>query len=118
MLFDPRPRFLRGRRELGIMHKMDIIMAITSEGLNMNAGIELHMSRDEKACAGSLIEDIRSRAVMEKGSSRLVFPNGMGGDGLKILKRLQGVLGEDFEVAGGYLGDDMRFKHTFQYSVL
>ncbi|MCG8343120.1 MAG: FIST C-terminal domain-containing protein [Chlorobiales bacterium] len=92
-----------------------VIMAITSEGLNMHAGIGLHMSRDEEACARSLIEDIRSRAVIEKGSSLLVFPNGMGGDGLKVLKGLQGVLGEDFEVAGGYLGDDMRFKHTFQY---
>ena len=92
-----------------------VIMAIRSNVLSLFPGIGLHMSRGEDACARALIADIRSRAVIDEASSLLVFPNGMGGDGLRVLKGLQEILGGDFEVAGGYLGDDMRFKHTFQY---
>jgi hypothetical protein len=39
----------------------------------------------------------------------------MGGDGVKILEGLQEHLGTDFEIVGGYLGDDERFESTFQY---
>ncbi|MCG8376873.1 MAG: FIST C-terminal domain-containing protein [Chlorobiales bacterium] len=92
-----------------------VVMAIRSSGLAFHTGIGRRMSRDEDACARALIADILSRATTEDFSSLLVFPNGMGGDGLNVLKGLQGVLGRDFEIAGGYLGDDMRFKHTFQY---
>lgn len=92
-----------------------VVMAISSDELRFHTGIGKHMSRDEDACARELIADIRSRAVIEDASSLLVFPNGMGGDGLKMLKGLQSVLKGDFEISGGYLGDDMRFKHTFQY---
>ncbi|PWW82274.1 MULTISPECIES: FIST signal transduction protein [Prosthecochloris] len=92
-----------------------VVMAITSPMLTFDPGIGLHMSNDEDACARALIADICSGAVIEEASSLLVFPNGMGGDGLKVLKGLQDVLGKSFEIVGGYLGDDMRFKHTFQY---
>jgi hypothetical protein len=92
-----------------------VVMAITSSMLSFDSGIGLHMSNDEDACARSLITDIFTDAVMEEASSLLVFPNGMGGDGLRVLKGLQDVLGKNFEIVGGYLGDDMRFKHTFQY---
>lgn len=92
-----------------------VVMAITSPMLTFDPGIGLHMSNDEDTCARALIADICSGAVIEEASSLLVFPNGMGGDGLKVLKGLQDVLGKSFEIVGGYLGDDMRFKHTFQY---
>ncbi|WP_294345089.1 FIST N-terminal domain-containing protein [Prosthecochloris sp.] len=92
-----------------------VVMAITSSMLSFDSGIGLHMSNDEDACARSLIADIFTDAVIEEASSLLVFPNGMGGDGLRVLKGLQDVLGKNFEIVGGYLGDDMRFKHTFQY---
>lgn len=92
-----------------------VVMAITSPMLTFDPGIGLHMSNDEDVCARALIADICSGAVIEEASSLLVFPNGMGGDGLKVLKGLQDVLGKSFEIVGGYLGDDMRFKHTFQY---
>ena len=92
-----------------------VVMAITSSMLSFDSGIGLHMSNDEDTCARSLIADIFTDAVIEEASSLLVFPNGMGGDGLRVLKGLQDVLGKNFEIVGGYLGDDMRFKHTFQY---
>ncbi len=92
-----------------------VIMAIRSNVLSLLPGIGLHMSRDEASGAKALIKDISSRSVIDEASSLLVFPNGMGGDGLRVLKGLQEILGGGFEIAGGYLGDDMRFKHTFQY---
>lgn len=92
-----------------------VIMAIRSNLLHLHTGVGQHMSSDESACARSLIADIRSRALFDRSASLLLLPNGMGGDGLKVLKGLQEELGVDYEVAGGYLGDDMRFKQTFQY---
>ena len=99
----------------GFSEQSVVVMAICSSELMFHTGIGLHMGKGEDACARTLVADIRSRAVIKNAVSLLVFPNGIGGDGLNVLKGLQGMLGRDFEIAGGSLGDDMRFKHTFQY---
>jgi len=92
-----------------------VVMAISSQHVTFDTGIGLHMSRGEESCARELIEDIGLQTLLSKSSSLLVFPNGMGGDGLKVLKGLQKLLGSDYEISGGYLGDDLRFRQTFQY---
>lgn len=74
-----------------------------------------NMSQDEAACAASLVDDICSTVAVKDALSLLVFPDGMGGDGIRVIEGLHSVLGSGFEIVGGYLGDDERFESTFQY---
>ena len=91
------------------------IMAMSSDNLDFVTGIGQDMSKDEKACSKSLTKDLASKTELSKASSLLIFPNGMGGDGIKMIEGLQEELGQDFEIVGGYLGDDERFEQTYQY---
>ena len=92
-----------------------VIMALSSKTLKFTTGISKNMSQDETACGAALVSDIRNKISLKEAFSLLVFPNGMGGDGVKVIKGLHSVLGTGFEVVGGYLGDDERFENTFQY---
>ena len=92
-----------------------VVMALSSDKLDFVTGIGKNMSQDEAACAVALIDDIRSKTSLEEAMALFVFPNGMGGDGIKVIEGLHSVLGAEFEIVGGYLGDDERFEYTFQY---
>jgi len=61
------------------------------------------------------VEDIRRQTSLDDALSLLVLPNGMGGDGVKVIEGLHSALGPEIEIVGGYLGDDERFESTFQY---
>jgi hypothetical protein len=99
----------------GFLTESLVIMGLSSDRLDFATGIGLNMSQDEVACGAALADNIRNKAPFEEALSLLVFPNGMGGDGIKVIDGLHSVLGTGFEVVGGYLGDDERFKNTFQY---
>ena len=92
-----------------------VIMAFSNEELEFATGIGHDMSIDETSCSIEMANDILKKVAFDPNASLLVFPNGMGGDGLKVLDGLQLVLGKDFEITGGYLGDDEWFESTFQY---
>jgi len=92
-----------------------VLMALRSESLRFFSGIGTAMSDDERACGAALIEDLRRRTSLDEARCLLVFPNGMGGDGARVIEGLQSVVGEGFEVVGGCLGDDERFDNTFQF---
>ncbi len=92
-----------------------VIMALGSDKLDFSTGIGKHMSQGEAACGVALVDDIRSRSSFRDALSLLIFPNGMGGDGVKVIEGIHSVLGTGFEIVGGYMGDDERFQHTFQY---
>ncbi len=92
-----------------------VIMALGSDDLDFSTGIGKNMSHGEAACGVALVDDIRTKAAFKDALSLLIFPNGMGGDGIEVIKGIHSVLGTGFEIVGGYMGDDERFKHTFQY---
>ncbi|MCX6179068.1 MAG: hypothetical protein NT163_06860 [Chlorobiales bacterium] len=92
-----------------------VVMALSNEDLEFVTGIGQNMSSNETACSMEMANHILNKVAFDPNASLLVFPNGMGGDGLKVLEGLQLVLGKDFEITGGYLGDDERFESTFQY---
>ena len=92
-----------------------VIMGLSSESLDFTTGIGLNMSRDEVACGVALAEEIGKKRSLKQALSLLIFPDGMGGDGIKVIEGLHSVLGMGFEVVGGYLGDDERFENTIQY---
>ncbi len=92
-----------------------VIMALSSNTLKFTTGIGKKMSRDERVCGIALINDIREKTEVNKPLSLFVFPNGMGGDGVKVIRGIQSVLGNNIEIVGGFLGDDVKFENTFQF---
>ncbi len=92
-----------------------VIMALSSNTLDFVTGIGLNMRQDETACAVALADDISREIPMKETLSLLIFPDGMGGDGVKVIEGLQSVMGAGMEIVGGYLGDDENFGTTYQY---
>jgi hypothetical protein len=99
----------------GVSSGSVVIMAFAHDDLDFIAGVGHDMSADEKACSIAMVNDILAKTAFDPDASLMVFPNGMGGDGLKVIEGLQQVLGRNFEITGGFLGDDERFENTFQY---
>jgi hypothetical protein len=92
-----------------------VVMALSSDTLQFTTGIGHDMSKGERVCSRRLLDSISAQTSIDNALSLLVLPNGMGGDGVEVIKGLQSVLGEEFEIVGGYLGDDTDFSSTFQY---
>ncbi len=99
----------------GFLTQSVVIMALSSEVLQFTTGLGKNMSQDEAACGVGLVDNIRKKTSLESALSLVIFPNGMGGDGVKVIEGIQSVLDTGFEIVGGYLGDDERFENTFQY---
>jgi hypothetical protein len=99
----------------GLSTQSVVIMALNSDVLHFVTGIGLNMRHDETACGVALADHIRNKISMKEALSLLVFPDGMGGDGVKVIEGLHSVMGAGFEIVGGYLGDDENFGTTYQY---
>jgi hypothetical protein len=92
-----------------------VIMALSSNVLGFVTGIGLNMRQDEIACAVALAHEISNKMPTKGALSLLIFPDGMGGDGIKVIEGLHSAMGSGFEIVGGYLGDGEDFDTTYQY---
>jgi hypothetical protein len=69
----------------------------------------------EKLDFFALANDISKKAATKEPMSLVIFPDGMGGDGVKVIEGFQSVFPTGFEIVGGYLGDAEKFGTTYQY---
>ena len=92
-----------------------VIMALSSDELYFVTGIGLNMRHDETACGAALAKKVSNKMPAKEALSLLIFPDGMGGDGVKVIEGLHSVMGSGFEIVGGYLGDGEDFQTTYQY---
>ena len=99
----------------GVSTQSVVIMALSSDRLKFVTGLGVNMRQDEKACGVALARDIGQKRPMNEALSLLIFPDGMGGDGVKVIEGLHSALGVGFEIVGGYLGDGETFGTTYQY---
>lgn len=101
--------------EAGFTSGSVVVMALGSRELMFSTGIGQDMSKGEETSARSLVEDLRRQSSLDQAFSLLIFPNGMGGDGVKVIKGLQSALDPSIEIVGGFLGDGLDFGPTFQF---
>lgn len=92
-----------------------VIMALQSDTLEFNTGIGLNMREDEAACGQSLIGDLAEKHSLDAALALFVFPDGMGGDGAKVLEGIHSALTKKLEIIGGCLGGGDTFEKTCQY---
>ena len=88
---------------------------LASDKLSFQVAGVRGMKEKEEECGVRLAKKFMETTAVYDAKSLIIFPDGMGGDGVALLKGIQSVLGNTFEIAGGFLGDDGQFKETFQY---
>lgn len=99
----------------GLGSETIVLCLMKSRSLSFRTAYASDMRKDEEACGRHLAMNIIQNEDVSKAKSLIIFPDGMGGDGVSLLKGIQSVLGSDFEIVGGFLGDDGRFSETFQF---
>ncbi|MCF6249330.1 MAG: FIST C-terminal domain-containing protein, partial [Desulfobacula sp.] len=92
-----------------------VVCLIASQALSFHTVKVKGMKDNEKECGQRLAKKIIDHPSVSQAKSLILFPDGLGGDGVLLLEGMQSILGHDFEIAGGFLGDDGRFKETFQF---
>ena len=101
----------------GISSQSVVIMGLSSPDFEFTTGIGPDMNRDEEACGAALVKHLleKKKNSLENPLALIVFPDGLGGDGVKVIRGLHRALDRDVEIVGGFLGDAERFKDTTQY---
>ena len=99
----------------GFSEESVVVLAVRSGSLRFVTAVSEGMRDDEHACALTFVTMVQNQAQYSPPLSLLVFPDGMGGDGVKVIEGLQAGMKKPIEIVGGFLGDNDRFSRTFQY---
>lgn len=92
-----------------------VIMALKSEDIQFYVGMGKGISKNEEKAGMELARNVLKKTSKKNAKSLIMLPDGLAGDGLKIIKGTQKILGENFEIVGGSFGDEDKFKNTYQY---
>lgn len=92
-----------------------VVLALNSDSLEFTTGIGVKMSEDELQCGKTLVDDLLKKQTLEDALSLLVFPDGLGGDGCKVLDGINSALPDKLEIIGGCLGDGEEYSRTYQF---
>ena len=92
-----------------------VVMAINSKDIKFYVGIGKGIGKNEVNAGKQLAKNLLKKTSLKNASTLVMLPDGLAGDGLAIIKGIQNILGNDFEIVGGALGDEADFKHTYQY---
>ena len=93
-----------------------VIAVINSKEITFYTGLGENINKGEvEAGAKAAFMALEQCKDQENKKTWLMFPDGLSGDGRAIIQGVYNVLGEDFEIVGGVLGDDAKFQKTYQY---
>ena len=92
-----------------------VVMALKSKDIDFFVGIGKGISKGEAKAGRQLAKEVVKKATKRAKTTLLMLPGGLAGDGLSVIRGAQEVLGEQFEIVGGSLGDEDQFKNTYQY---
>lgn len=92
-----------------------VVLAVQSDTLRFVTAVSQGMRQNEYDCAIRFVGAIQDKCQSESMLTLMVFPDGMGGDGIRVIEGLQAGMAEPFEIVGGFLGDNDHFTRTVQY---
>lgn len=92
-----------------------VVIALNSKDIKFYAGIGKNIAKNEVNAGRQLAKNVLRKASKKNANTLVMLPDGLAGDGLAVIRGAQNVLGENFEIVGGSLGDESDFKHTYQY---
>ncbi|OYT55195.1 MAG: hypothetical protein B6U72_00140 [Candidatus Altiarchaeales archaeon ex4484_2] len=91
---------------LGLSINSVVVAALSLGGMDFGVGAGRNISGGEEKIGEMLASGLLEEISGENAKSLMVFPDGLAGDGLKIVRGCQNVRGDDFEMIGGALGDE------------
>lgn len=92
-----------------------VVMALNSKDVKFHVGIGKGIGNGEEKAGSALARDVLKNASKKTAKTLIMLPDGLAGDGLRVIQGVQKILGDKFEIVGGSLGDEDRFKKTYQY---
>ena len=92
-----------------------VVMALNSKDIKFHVGIGRNIGKGEVNAGKALAKSVLKKGSKKNANTLVMLPDGLAGDGLAIIKGVQQILGNDFEIVGGALGDEANFKNTYQY---
>lgn len=99
----------------GFSENSVVVLAVRSDSLSFITAVSENMRENEAGCALEFVKEVQEKALSGSPLSLLIFPDGMSGDGVKVIEGLQAGMKIPIEIVGGFLGDNDRFSKTFQY---
>lgn len=91
-----------------------VVMAIASDQIDFFAGVGGGVSADSFRAGAEAAKDVLKKSP-KAPKLFILLPDGMTGNGAAIVEGVQSVLGKNFPIIGGSLGDDYRFEKTYEY---
>ncbi len=92
-----------------------VVMALNSKDVKFCSGIGKGIDNGEEKAGSALARDVLKNASKKTAKTLIMLPDGLAGDGLRVIQGVQKILGDKFEIVGGSLGDEDQFKKTYQY---
>ncbi len=92
-----------------------VALALSSKDIRFHVGMGENISRNELKAGEQLARSALKGTSLKDAKTLLMFPDGLAGDGVRIVEGAKKVLGDNFEIVGGALGDEADFKQTYQY---
>ncbi|GAB6095766.1 FIST N-terminal domain-containing protein [Desulfatiferula olefinivorans] len=99
----------------GFSQNSVVVLAVCSRVLRFTTAAAGHMRRDEYACARRFTDRVLRQCRDDKPLSLIVFPDGLGGDGDRVIAGIQAGISGPIDIVGGFLGDGDRFLQTIQF---
>jgi len=99
----------------GLSVKSVVVLALNSKDIKFHVGIGKNISKNEINAGMQLAKYVLKKSSKKSAKTLVMLPDGLAGDGLAVIKGAQKILGDNFEIVGGSLGDEGDFKQTYQY---
>lgn len=91
------------------------VLAVSSDEIKFTVGVGTGVSSDSFAAGAMAAHSTIKENNGEKPDLFIMLPDGMTGNGAAIVEGVKSVLGENFPIIGGSMGDDYLFQKTYEY---
>ncbi|MDP3710386.1 MAG: FIST N-terminal domain-containing protein [bacterium] len=91
------------------------VMAIAADQVKFTLGVSGGVAADSFKAGAAVAQDVIKNNGGQKPDLLVILPDGMTANGAALVEGVKSVMGVNFPVIGGSLGDDYLFKKTYEY---
>ena len=91
------------------------VMAIATDQIKFTLGIGTNVAADSFKAGAMAAQEVIKNNGNKKPDLLLILPDGMTANGAALVDGVRSVMGQNFPIIGGSLGDDYLFKKTYEY---
>lgn len=91
------------------------VMAIATDQIKFTYGVSDKVAADSFKAGAAAAQDVIKNNGGQKPDLLVILPDGMTANGSALVEGVKSVMGKDFPIIGGSLGDDYLFKKTYEY---